>query len=138
MNEHVPHLPAKLYPTPIVTGWNSWFTAVLYLNAYLDHILDFFDEVENPNSSVLFLKECYADETFKRKFKIQITFISEFCPKIMKLIDESEGTNYPIAHLLWNKLEDLKSSLERQRQGHFDEKASLFLKDYEGIDEMLK
>ena len=84
------------------------------------------------------MKECYVGTTFKRKLKIQMTFISEFCPKIMKLIDELEGTSYPIAHLLWNKLEDLKSSLERQRQGYFDEKTSLSLKDYEGIDKTMK
>jgi hypothetical protein len=112
LNGHVSFLPAKLYPTPIVTRWNSWFKAVLYLSDYLDYILDFFDELENPNSSVLFLQECYADTTFRRKLKIQITFISEFCPNIMKLINELEGTNFPMAHLLWDKLEGLKSSLE--------------------------
>ncbi|EOB13052.1 hypothetical protein NBO_225g0001, partial [Nosema bombycis CQ1] len=84
---------------------------------------------ENPNSSVLLLMECCSEPNFNQKLKIQMTFISEFCPRIMKLIDNLEGTSYPFAHLLWDKLEDLKSSLERQSQEYYDEKTSLCLKD---------
>lgn len=134
LKENVPDLPAKLYPAPVVTRWNSWFSAVSYLSEYLNHILNFFDVWENENSSIKFLKENYADETFRRKLEIQMVFTTEFCPKLMKLIDDLEGSTYPFAHLLWNKLEDLKSSLEHHRQGYFDVKTSSLLNDHEEIE----
>lgn len=42
----------------------------------------------------------------------------------MQSIDHLEGSNYPFAHLLWEKLEDLKNTLVRYSDGYFRTKTS--------------
>ena len=108
LQEHVSQLTAKLYATPFVTRWNSWFKSVIYLNEYMRHIITFLNEYEDYNSSISYLKECFENEILARKIRVQLTFVSEFCPKIMKIIDNLEGSDYPFAHILWSKFEDLK------------------------------
>lgn len=91
------------------------------------HIIDFLNEYEDENSSISYLKECFETEILARKIRVQLTFVSEFCPKIMKIIENLEGSDYPFVHILWSKLEDLNSSLKRQCEGCFGEKTKSIL-----------
>lgn len=132
LQEHVPLLTPKLYPTPVVTRWNSWFKSAIYLNEYVEHIIAFLNDYEDDNMSTSYLTECFENETLARKIRVQLTFVFEFCPKIMEIIDNLEGSKYPFANILWSKLEDLKSSLERQREGSFGDKTKSILLDENG------
>ncbi|KAF5300630.1 hypothetical protein FQA39_LY11091 [Lamprigera yunnana] len=87
----------------VMCRWNSWLTAVLYLNDYLDHIHIFFMNGQMKIPEFSFLK------------------------KIMPMNQSVRRSSYPFAHHSWNKLEDLKATLERQSQGCFGVKTTHLL-----------
>ncbi|CAH1098421.1 unnamed protein product [Psylliodes chrysocephalus] len=90
------------------------------------------NDYEDDNMSTSYLTDCFENETLARKIRVELTFVSEFCPKIIKIIDNLEGSKYPFANILWSKLEDLKSSLKRQRKGSFGEKTKSILLNENG------
>ncbi|XP_070506833.1 uncharacterized protein [Chironomus tepperi] len=119
LRENAQNLPPKIFPSPVLTRWNSWLKSVLYLKDYIKHILNFFDEWQNENSSINFLKVNYKNAYFKSKLNVQLAFITEIGPKMIKLTNDLEGSSYPLAHQLWSHLEALKSQLKRQVEGCF-------------------
>lgn len=138
LKEKAPEIPAKLFPAPVVTRWNSWFKAVIYLNDYLEHLLIFIKNSDNQNSSTLYINQAVENQALASKIRVQIVFLAEACPKIMQLIDYLEGSNYPFAHLLWEKLEDLKSTLVRHSDGYFGTKTSDMLLEANDENDALK
>ncbi|CAH1113314.1 unnamed protein product [Psylliodes chrysocephalus] len=88
-------------------------------------LLLFMNDYEDDNMSTSYLTECFENKTLARKIQVQLTFVSEFCPKIMKIIDNLEKSKYLFANIL-------KSSLERQREGSFGEKTKSILLNENG------
>lgn len=100
IKENHPDLPPKLFPSPIITRWNSWFHSLKYLCDYKDAIVSFMKAYEPKNPSADFIVEQFETEATARKINVQLQFVAEFCDKFVKLIDVLEGSKYPYAHLL--------------------------------------
>lgn len=90
LKEKSPQLAAKLYPEPVITRWNSWFKSVVYLSEYMDYIVAFFKEYEGDNSSTSFVKETFQNEILAHKVRVQMTYVAEFCQKVVQLIEHLE------------------------------------------------
>lgn len=118
LGEHFPELRPKLFPSPVVTRWNSWFAAVIYLCDYIDAILEFFKQWEPQNASVKSVCKKGSKETMC-VLKTKLTFVSETCKRIVELIKTLEGSKYPFAHLIWDNLMQLSGELKRYSEGAF-------------------
>lgn len=119
LQTHYPALPAVLFPSPIITRWNSWFCSVKYINTYLEPLIGFFKEVEYSNTSTTAVVEMFDDAVSSTVVRIQIKFVSEMCLKFVELINVLEGSAFPYAHLLWDHLENLVASLQQASEGAF-------------------
>nr|CAD7593401.1 unnamed protein product [Timema genevievae] len=72
LQEEHSDLPAILFPSPVVTRWNSWFHSVLYLNDYSDALIKFLGQYENNNASVEYLLEQQRDPVAWQSVKLQM------------------------------------------------------------------
>ncbi|KAJ8873190.1 hypothetical protein PR048_026823 [Dryococelus australis] len=53
----------QLFPSPVVTRWNSWFHAVKYLDEYLTHLVTFFKKEDSDwSAAVEYFKQLEEDE----------------------------------------------------------------------------
>nr|CAD7438991.1 unnamed protein product [Timema bartmani] len=121
LQEEHADLPAILFPSPVVTRWNSWFHSVLYLNDYSDALIEFLGQYENNNASAEYLLEQQRDPVAWQSLKLQMVFIADSCKMFVELINKLEGSKFPFAHLLWHELEAL-SVLKRLSYGNFLER----------------
>nr|CAD7408269.1 unnamed protein product [Timema poppensis] len=119
LQEEHADLPAILFPSPVVTRWNSWFHSVLYLNDYSDALIEFLGQYENNNASAEYLLEQQRDPVAWQSVKRQMVFIADSCKMFVELINKLEGSKFPFAHLLWHELEALMSVLKRLPNRNF-------------------
>lgn len=127
LEENYPDLPAVLFPSPVVTRWNSWFHSVLYLSEYSDALIEFMSQYENRNASAEFLLEQQRDPVTWQSVKLQMVFVADSCKKFVELINTLEGSKFPYAHLLWHELEALMSALRRLSNGNFSQRTQSLL-----------
>lgn len=45
---------AVLFPSPVMTRWNSWFKSALYVGEYLPDLVDFFKTMDEDSSAQIF------------------------------------------------------------------------------------
>lgn len=106
----------------------SWLLFV----EYMEHIVAFLNVYEDDNSSISFWKTFFNNEILLKYFlkviQVQMTFVTEFFPKIIKLIQNLEGPNYTFTHILWSQLNDLMSSLECQNSNYFRSKTMCLIR----------
>nr|CAD7449690.1 unnamed protein product [Timema bartmani] len=98
----------KLFPMPVQTRWNTWFS-VLYLDMHLDDIHEFFDNISDDSNNVRYMKNLSSIEL--DEIKVQASFVAGACNKLKKLIDLLEESSYSTGHALYSKINYLKTSL---------------------------
>lgn len=126
-------LTPKLFPSPIITRWNTWFHAVAYLDEYCDAVVQFLRQYEPKNPSIDCVLELLDSAASSVVIKIQLKFVSEVCQKFISLINKLEGSSYPYAHLLWDDLQTLATTLKRQADGAFPTQTMTMLKEVKKI-----
>lgn len=134
LRENYEDLPAVLFPSPVITRWNTWFKSVKYLGTYLDALVHFLTEYDEKNASAITVCEMFENELQSMLPKAQVLFVSEICQPFIDLIEVLEGSKYPFAHLLWDKLESLTQSLKRNANGSFPEKTTQFLAGFKNAN----
>nr|CAD7452593.1 unnamed protein product [Timema tahoe] len=127
LQEEHADLPAILFPSPVVSRWNSWFHSVLYLNDYSDALIKFLGQYENNNASSEYLLEQQRDPVAWQSVKLQMVFVADSCKMFVELINKLEGSKFPFAHLLWHELEALMSVLKRLSNGNFSKRTRSLL-----------
>lgn len=128
LKNNFPHLVAKLFPSPVITRWNSWFRSVVYIDEYIEPLQQFLESWEPKNASVQAVCEMLTEKNLV-VLKIKSKFVSESCVKIISLITVLEGSTYPYAHLLWDDLTDLADELKRFSTGAFPRKTIELLQE---------
>lgn len=111
---------SKLFPSPVLTRWNSWFYAVIYLADYFSDIVEFFrlPEMKDVANSGITLLSQLSDKDVKN-IQAQATFVKEHAKGLIELLTFFEGSKYPTAHVLSPKLEALDMSFQDIVQGRF-------------------
>ncbi|KAJ8878642.1 hypothetical protein PR048_019225 [Dryococelus australis] len=113
----------KLFPSPVVTLWNSWFHAVEYLDEYLTHLVTFFKKEDcDCNAAVEYFKQLEDEKTV---LKCQSKFMVEHCKQTVDLLKILEGSSYSFADKLHSKLSYLKTCFKLVRQKWFLKLSSL-------------
>lgn len=107
----------KLFPSPVMTRWNSWFNSVQYLNEYLDDLIEFLSEVEGGGSCIEYFKNIKAQQVYEIKCSSQ--FLLEHGSSLIEMIVVLEGSTYPFIHKLYSKLTDLQNSFFLVSRGTF-------------------
>ncbi|XP_063227740.1 uncharacterized protein LOC134533894 [Bacillus rossius redtenbacheri] len=102
----------KLFPSPVLTRWNSWFRAVEYIDTYLPHLLEYFktEDAETSGSSTEYYMQMSMDKV--AVLQCEARFVVEHCKSTVELLEILEGSSYPFAHRLLGKLYDLKTSFK--------------------------
>lgn len=111
---------AILFPSPVITRWNSWFTSVTYINKYLDDLVEFLKEVDDVSAGLQYFKDLTHHE--KCVVQCSATFLLEHCLKLSETILLLEGSSYPLSHKLQSTLSDMKSAFELVGTGALGEK----------------
>ncbi|XP_063234984.1 uncharacterized protein LOC134537934 [Bacillus rossius redtenbacheri] len=101
----------KLFPSPVLTRWNSWFTSVTYLDKYLVHLVEFFRQQDFDGADATeYFKSLSTDQVLV--LQCEAKFVVEYCKKTVDLLECLEGSSYPFAHKLCVKLSDLKTGFK--------------------------
>ncbi|XP_026290182.2 uncharacterized protein LOC113214890 [Frankliniella occidentalis] len=98
----------KLFPMPVMTRWGSWKKSVQYISTYLEDVTNYaktIPESEKVNS-VQYFKKLSADDL--KVIKTEADFVVEYCSSVCDLILFLEGSLYPMAHVVYSKVNDIK------------------------------
>lgn len=98
-----------LFPMPVQTRWNSWFKSVSYISKHIDDLVEFFNSCNDGNMGIEYFKDCSTSDILE--IKIQATFVGLTCSALVDLLIFLEGTKYPTAHVLVDKVEELFQKL---------------------------
>nr|CAD7201320.1 unnamed protein product [Timema douglasi] len=90
LQEEHADLPAILFPSPVVTRWNSWFHSVLYLIDYLDALVEFLGQYENHNARAEYFLEQQRDPVTWQSVKLQMVFVADSCKIITSIAKREE------------------------------------------------
>lgn len=111
---------AVLFPSPVITRWNSWYKSVIYINEYLDDLVEFLKEVEDVSAGLQYFKDLTKHE--KCVIQCSATFLMEHCQKLSDTILLLEGSSYPLSYKLQSTLADMKRSFDLVGTGCLGEK----------------
>lgn len=111
-----------LFPSPVMTRWNSWYHAVEYIAEYLEDLVDFFQETDDGGNATEYFHTLSASES--SVVMCSATFLVEHCSSLIESIVELEGSSYSISHKLSSMLADLESNFLLVSRGTFGEKTT--------------
>ncbi|KAJ8876040.1 hypothetical protein PR048_023948, partial [Dryococelus australis] len=94
--------PAKLFPAPMLTRWDSWFSA-------LPEMLEICNSGINYLSHLTNKQVCSLDA--------QAIFVKEHAQDLVQLATVLEGSKYMTSHRLYPKLDTLNTAMEEVEQG---------------------
>lgn len=115
----------KLFPSPVITRWNSWHKSVVYIHTYLPDLHEFFSRMEEGGGAVQALRSLTDAEV--AVIQCQANYVVEHCSAIVTLLEILEGS-YPYSHKLQSKLQDVENSLKIVSEGCFGDETSAQLK----------
>ncbi|KAJ8876308.1 hypothetical protein PR048_020753, partial [Dryococelus australis] len=114
----------ELFPSPLMTRWNSWFHSVEYIAEYLEDLTDFLTGVDSGVSAKYFtnLNNCEC-----AIIHCSAEFLMEHGTPLIKHILELEGSSYNVSHKLYPLLSDLENNFLLVSRGIFRDKTSTAL-----------
>ena len=112
MSNYISHDAVKLPPVPVSTRWNSWFQAAIF-HATRIHIYEGFYKAERGQGvAVQNIIEIVTHKTIYPEVCLQLYFVKENCQRLMLVLTSLESQSTPLACLVYNRLEDLRSYLK--------------------------
>lgn len=113
---------SKLFPSPVLTRWNSWYLAV----KYVVDIVEYVSTLDQSVPAVVYFKGfSQSDITV---ITCQATFVVEHFETLSNYIVELEAGRKPLAHKLFGKIGDLKNSFELLADGVVGDKTTVVIK----------
>lgn len=123
LRERYPNEEKKcvLFPSPVLTRWNSWHKSAMYIGEYLSDLVDYFKTINDNEggAAVQYFKD--LSNTAVTHIIASATFLAEHCQSIIDTIVQLEGSSHPYAHKLHAKMRDLQHSFRIVAQGRFGE-----------------
>lgn len=96
-----------LFPMPVMTRWNSWFSSTKYVAEYIEDLVEFLAQEEEGSSAITYFKSLSSDSVVV--IKCSSVFLTEHCTKTVQAIELFEGGNYAFSHKVYALLEDIKN-----------------------------
>ena len=99
-------------PSPVVTHWNTWFTAVVYHANHIDHYASFFEK-EIEHCTTLQLRKAaellHGDKL--AMLRVELEFDAVHCEYLVSTLTSLETHSFMAVHV-YNKMTDLLSWLQ--------------------------
>lgn len=106
----------KLFPSPVLTRWNSWFHSVEYVAEYEDDLIEFLTSADSGISTEYFSNLSNCERAI---IQCSAEFLVEHGTPLIKHIVELEGSSYTLSHKLYPLLWDLENSFLLVSRGVF-------------------
>lgn len=97
----------KLFPSPVITRWNTWFASVSYLADYVMDLVEYFKTVDSDAESVKYFQKLSESEV--KAILCEAIFVKEHCASTSETITCFEGSYYALAHKVVPKVNELIS-----------------------------
>ncbi|KAK6189098.1 hypothetical protein SNE40_005140 [Patella caerulea] len=111
LSEYLPPNRVHLPPEPVRTRWGTWFAVIKYHTEYIHLYEGFFKSEKSEGVAVESLLEITRNKDRYKDVQLQMAFIVENCHHIMNLITYLEGTHFPLAAYMYNKMEEMRAFL---------------------------
>ncbi|KAE8739559.1 hypothetical protein FOCC_FOCC014942 [Frankliniella occidentalis] len=100
----------KLFPLPVMTRWGTWKKSAVYIADYAEDIADYVCKELTGKSydsqAVKYFRKLKPEDIMI--IKAEAKFVVEYCSPVCDLQLMVEGSKYPMSHLLYAKVSEIR------------------------------